>query len=54
MGCGRGFWGGQRPNLADYVAGTGPRSGGSPPEGAGVGYSPGVASRALLPSRSTL
>ena len=34
--------------------GQGLGAGRSSPEGAGVGYSPGVASRALLPSRSTL
>ena len=25
MHCGSGFWGGQRPSLADYVAGAGAR-----------------------------
>jgi len=42
----RGFWGGQRPSLAAYVAVTGPTGGAAaPPEGGNVGY-PHVAMKA--------
>ena len=34
--CAVGSWGGQRPGLAPYVAGTGPRTGPLPPEGVHV------------------
>jgi glycine/D-amino acid oxidase-like deaminating enzyme len=37
--CGSGFWGGQRPSLADYVMETRATRGRPPPEGASVGYS---------------
>jgi hypothetical protein len=37
-GCGSGSWGGRRPSLAPYVAGTGSRARRTPPESASVGY----------------
>jgi hypothetical protein len=35
---GAGSWGGQRPSVAPYVAGTGPIDGGPPPEAAKVAF----------------
>jgi hypothetical protein len=36
--CAVGSWGGQRPGLAPYVTGTGPRTGPPPPEGVHATY----------------
>jgi len=36
--CGSGFWGGQRPSLADYVAGRRPPGRRPPPQRANVDY----------------
>ena len=36
--CAVGSWGGQRPGLAPYGTGTGPRTGPLPPEGVHVAY----------------